>query len=113
MDTDESGSNNWPLRGGKYSKFEGGIRANSFASGGYLPAVVRGTVNKGIMHVADWYVTYCMLGGGSAERCTSDSSAALSGLPPIDGVNLWPLLSGVSVFPTLNFYYFTVCVTHG
>ena len=52
--TGEAGANNHPLRGGKYSFFEGGIRANSFASGGLLPKGVRGTVQHGLMHVADW-----------------------------------------------------------
>lgn len=30
----ESAGSNFPLRGGKYTSFEGGIRALSFASGG-------------------------------------------------------------------------------
>ena len=96
MDVTESGSNTWPLRGGKYSRFEGGVRANAFASGGYLPPAVRGTVNAGIMHVADWSTTYCMLAGGSEAECTGDARAAASGLPPVDGLNLWPLLSGAT-----------------
>jgi hypothetical protein len=96
IDLTESGSNNFPLRGGKYTKWEGGIRANSFASGGYLPPAVRGTTNEGIMHVADWYVTYCKLAGGTAESCSSDPLAAASGLPPIDSLDLWPLLSGAN-----------------
>ena len=50
----EAGANNWPLRGGKYSMFEGGIRVTAFASGGYLPRGVRGTKLEGMMHVADW-----------------------------------------------------------
>ena len=96
IDLDESGANNWPLRGGKYTKFEGGVRANSLASGGYLPQPVRGTTNGGLMHVADWYATYCALGGGSAAFCAADAAAAASGLPPVDSVNLWPLLSGAN-----------------
>ena len=52
----EAGANNWPLRGGKYSMFEGGIRANSFVSGGLLPAAVRGTTLHGLLHVSDWSV---------------------------------------------------------
>lgn len=52
---DESGANNHPLRGGKYSSWEGGIRAAAFAAGGYLPSSVRGTQQEGMMHVADWY----------------------------------------------------------
>ena len=57
---------------------------------------MRGTVNTGMMHVADFYVTYCMLGGGSEEECKADPSAAAAGLPPVDGLDLWPLLSGAT-----------------
>jgi hypothetical protein len=41
--TGEAGASNYPLRGGKYSLFEGGIRSNSFVSGGFVPAAVRNT----------------------------------------------------------------------
>ena len=50
----EAGASNYPLRGGKYSNFEGGIRVNAFASGGFLPPRVRGTKLEGMIHVADW-----------------------------------------------------------
>ncbi len=42
VDLIESGANNSPLRGGKYSVFEGGMRAAAFAAGGNpsLPHVV-------------------------------------------------------------------------
>jgi len=38
--TGEAGASNYPLRGGKYSLLEGGIRANSFVSGGFLPGLL-------------------------------------------------------------------------
>jgi arylsulfatase I/J len=85
----ESGSTNYPLRGAKYSGFEGGIRVAAFVSGGYLPAVARGTRNDGIVHIADFYGTYAHL----ASVDPTDHSAAAAGLPPIDSMNVWPLIS--------------------
>jgi arylsulfatase I/J len=90
-DNGEAGANNYPLRGGKYSNFEGGIRVNAFASGGYLPKAVRGSKLEGIIHIADWYRT---LTQGIAGLDPTDHWAAESGLPPIDSLNVWPMLSG-------------------
>eukprot|EP01060_Flectonema_neradi_P024161 TRINITY_DN3276_c0_g1_i1.p1 TRINITY_DN3276_c0_g1~~TRINITY_DN3276_c0_g1_i1.p1 ORF type:complete len:548 (+),score=116.71 TRINITY_DN3276_c0_g1_i1:51-1646(+) len=86
----ETGASNYPLRGGKYSMWEGGIRVNAFASGGFVPQSKRGTVQQGMMHITDWYVTFCSLAGVPAV----DPWAASSGLPGIDGVDVWPMLSG-------------------
>jgi arylsulfatase B len=48
------GGNNWPLRGGKIGNLEGGVRVNAFVAGGFVPAALRGTVNGGWIHMADW-----------------------------------------------------------
>ena len=63
VDVQENAANNWPLRGGKYSVFEGGIRATAFVSGGFIPPALRGTRNDGIISIADWYSTFCKLAG--------------------------------------------------
>lgn len=84
------GANNAPLRGGKFADFEGGIRVNAFVSGGFLPVKQRGKVIDDFIHVADWYTTFCHLAGVDA----TDERAAAAGLPPVDGLNQWPLLSG-------------------
>jgi len=86
----EAGANNWPLRGGKYSQYEGGIRVNAFASGGFLPPSVRGTKLDAMVHIVDWYATFAFLAGVNP----TDKMAAKAGLPPIDSQNLWPLLTG-------------------
>lgn len=90
--TGEAGANNYPLRGGKYSWFEGGIRANSFVSGGYLPERVRGTKQHGLIHITDWYATYSHLAGVDP----ADKIGEAAGVPPIDSINVWPLISGAS-----------------
>lgn len=90
LDVTESGASSFPLRGGKYSDFQGGILSNSFVSGGYLPAAVRGTKLNGMMHIADWYATFAALAGVDP----TDKKAAAAGLPPIDSLNLWPVISG-------------------
>ena len=43
-----------PLKGGKMEQWEGGIRVNSWASGGFLPAKVRGTKYEGLACGWDW-----------------------------------------------------------
>lgn len=43
------------------------------------------------MHIADWYYTFAK---GLAGVDPTDHEAAKAGLPPIDGVDLWPLVSG-------------------
>jgi arylsulfatase I/J len=92
-DNGEAGANNYPLRGGKYSMFEGGIRVNAFASGGFLPSAVRGTTLNGTIHVTDWYRTFAALAGVDP----TDEVAAASGLPPIDSLDVWPMVSGANL----------------
>eukprot|EP00927_Polykrikos_kofoidii_P045563 TRINITY_DN3958_c0_g1_i1.p1 TRINITY_DN3958_c0_g1~~TRINITY_DN3958_c0_g1_i1.p1 ORF type:complete len:587 (-),score=57.24 TRINITY_DN3958_c0_g1_i1:104-1714(-) len=84
------GASNYPLRGGKTSDFEGGIRVNQFVSGGLIPKSMRGKTLDDYIHMADWYGTFCALANVSLH----DSLAEEHGLPPVDSVNQWPLLSG-------------------
>lgn len=55
LQTNFAAGNNYPLRGGKQTDFEGGVRAVAFVNGGYLPRHRRGDKEEGIMHIADWY----------------------------------------------------------
>ena len=44
-----------PLRGGKFSLFEGGTRSASFLHSALLPPSARGQTYNGLLHVSDWY----------------------------------------------------------
>jgi arylsulfatase I/J len=83
-------ANNHPLRGGKFSQWEGGIRSASFVSGGYLPETRYGMIEHGIIHISDWYSTFSAMIGVDPF----DTKAEKAGLPPIDGYNMWPMISG-------------------
>lgn len=85
-----AGANNFPLRGGKKSNFEGGVRVNAFVSGGLVPASRVGAVENALIGTEDWYRTFCGLAGVDP----TDAKAAAAGLPPVEGYDLWPLLSG-------------------
>ena len=88
--TSQAAANNYPLKGGKHSDWQGGVRVNAFVSGGYLPEKMRGQKTEGYIHIADWYSTFCSLAGVDP----TDESAAKAKLPPIDSLNMWPLISG-------------------
>jgi len=85
------GGNNYPLRGGKFSNWEGGIRSFGVISGGYLPESRRGLIESNLFGIEDWYATYSY---GIANINASDQIAAQSNLPSVDSINQWPLIIG-------------------
>jgi len=87
-----AGANNHPLRGGKKSNFEGGVRVNTFVSGGFLPAARAGVTSDALAGIEDWYTTFCALAGADPR----DAPGEAAGLPPVDGLDLWPYLSGAN-----------------
>jgi arylsulfatase A-like enzyme len=72
-------TDNSPLRGGKGSILEGGVRVCAFASWpGHLPG---GKVVDQPVHIIDWYPTLVNLAGGSLKKSL-----------PLDGKDIWPVL---------------------
>lgn len=49
------------------------------------------------MHLTDWYVTFAALAGATAP--TADARAEAKGLPPVDALDMWPMLSGANARP--------------
>lgn len=86
------GASNYPLKGGKQANWEGGVRSNALVSGGFIPPARRGAIETGFAAIEDWFSTFAGLAGADA----SDPAARAAGLPPVDGVDLWPLLSGAN-----------------
>ena len=73
-------TDNGPLRGGKGSIFEGGVRLCAFACWpGHIPA---GKVVDQPVHAVDWYPTCVNLAGGKLEQPL-----------PLDGKDIWPVLT--------------------
>ena len=73
-------TSNVPLRAGKGTIYEGGMRVCAFATWpGHIPA---GTTNKEPMHAVDWYPTLLKLAGASTQQK----------LAP-DGLDYWPTLT--------------------
>ena len=78
---------NAPLRGGKHTFFDGGLRVEAFLAGGALPAARRGATWAGLAHASDWYLTLLEGYAGLAV-----SAGATGGPRPLDSLNLWPAL---------------------
>ena len=86
----QDGGSNWPLRGSKGSNWEGGFRVPAIVGGGALPAASYGRNTSALVHVSDVYATFCGLAGVSA----ADGDWA-----PVDGLDVWPLLTGTNATP--------------
>ena len=68
-----------PLRGGKATLFEGGVRVASFVSGGMVPQAARGTTMDGLIQHVDIPSTMAKLAGAEWTLGTPD------------GLNMWPV----------------------
>jgi arylsulfatase A-like enzyme len=73
-------SDNTPLRAGKGTIYEGGVRVCAFVNWpGHIPAQA---TNNAVLHEVDWYPTLIKLAGGSLEQKL-----------PLDGGDIWPTLT--------------------
>lgn len=73
-------SGNSPLRDGKGTIYEGGVRVCAFVNWpGHIPAH---GFNNEVLHEVDWYPTLIKLAGGSLDQKL-----------PMDGRDIWPVLT--------------------
>ncbi|EDQ86215.1 uncharacterized protein MONBRDRAFT_28433 [Monosiga brevicollis MX1] len=79
-----TGSQNYPLRGGKGAYFQGGVRGTAWVHGAQVHPALRGTTNYNLMHAVDWLPTLVDLGAinGSLPNWHK----------PLDGVSQYPML---------------------
>lgn len=73
-------TNNGPLRSGKATLYEGGVRVCAFAA--WAGRIKPGTVVQAPLHIVDWYPTLLKLAGASLDQPL-----------PLDGRDLWPVLT--------------------
>ncbi len=76
-------ADNGPLRAGKGTLYEGGVRAAAFAT--WDGQIKPGTRLNTALHMVDWYPTLLKLGGASLAK---DKQKL-----PLDGLDMWPALT--------------------
>ncbi|XP_078659954.1 arylsulfatase B-like isoform X1 [Branchiostoma floridae x Branchiostoma belcheri] len=82
--------NNYPLRGGKATLWEGGTRGVAFAHGKMLQKT--GYTNNEMIHAVDWFPTILAAAGGTAD-------------PGIDGVSQLDTIMSGQPSPRTEFVY--------
>lgn len=85
------GGSNAPLRGGKGSNWEGGVKVPALINGGLLPESQHGKRAVGMAHIMDFYATFLAMAGLDPASVDGGDAAPQA---PVDAVNLWPWLSG-------------------
>ena len=73
--------NNYPLRGGKGTLWEGGMRGAAFIWGAGVP---KGVNNTKLFHAADWLPTFVALAGGEIPAETKAK---------LDGFDIWDAIT--------------------
>lgn len=85
-------ASNYPLKMGKGTNWEGGVRGVGFVAGGSGIGLRSppGILNKALIHVTDWLPTLC-----EVAKCQIDSATGhfVGSNKPVDGFSAWAAIS--------------------